>query len=100
MPEISFRFVSLRQGWFDSYDWVIRVNPDVIIYDERPLLALMRQPRTEGVFANCGGSEMACTDAAHTRGCDGTTHVTPQRAPNPDLTRGPPACMRCMRCLL
>ena len=29
-----------REGWFDGYDWVIRLNPDVIIRSDAHLLPL------------------------------------------------------------
>lgn len=44
---------AIRNDWFWAYDWVIKMNPDVYIYDERPLLAQMQNPRTAAVFANC-----------------------------------------------
>lgn len=45
---------ALQGGWFDGYDWVIRVNPDVLILNETPLLAMMgREPTYRGIFANC-----------------------------------------------
>jgi len=43
---------AVSKGWFKEYDWIIRINPDVFIFDEKPMLRLMR-PRTWGVFYNC-----------------------------------------------
>jgi len=45
---------AFSNGWFDNHDWVIRINPDVYIHDEQPLLAHMQAPGTAAVFANCG----------------------------------------------
>jgi len=45
--------VAVSKGWFEEYAWIIRINPDVLIYDEGPLLALMQQTHTWAVFANC-----------------------------------------------
>merc|ERR1712183_1004990 len=42
---------------FAGYDWVIRVNPDVVIWDEKPLLQLMQPVSTWAVFANCGNTK-------------------------------------------
>ena len=36
-----------REGWFSGYDWVIRVNPDVIIRDD---------PNATGLLINCRNS--------------------------------------------
>lgn len=43
---------ALEGGWFKGYDWIIRLNPDVVIFDEAPLIALM-QSNPSGIFANC-----------------------------------------------
>jgi len=45
--------VGFSSGWFDGYDWVIRINPDVVVYDERNLVNLMREPRNTGIFVKC-----------------------------------------------
>lgn len=45
--------VAFSQGWFRGYDWVIRINPDVIFYDELQLFTLMERPQNWGVFAIC-----------------------------------------------
>ncbi len=44
-----------HRGWWDGYDWVVRVNPDVIIGDENPLLRAMTggDNNAAGVFVNC-----------------------------------------------
>lgn len=45
--------VAFSKGWFRGYDWVIRINPDVIFYDETRLFNLMENPQVRGVFQNC-----------------------------------------------
>jgi len=40
-------------GWFDGYDWVIRLNPDVIIRDDGPIAALLARRDLDGVFVDC-----------------------------------------------
>ena len=43
-----------KGGWFAGYDWVIRLNPDVIIRDESFLLDTMENdPDATGLFINC-----------------------------------------------
>jgi hypothetical protein len=37
-------------SWFDDYDWVIRVNPDVLIRNDTWLLQQLRNPTIKGVF--------------------------------------------------
>lgn len=48
---------ALSEGWFNGYDWVIRINPDVIIYDERPLFSLLQEERNWAVVMKCGDSQ-------------------------------------------
>jgi len=43
-----------REGWFSGYDWVIRVNPDVIIRDDTFMLnAMQNDPDATGLLINC-----------------------------------------------
>ena len=42
-----------REGWFDGYDWVIRLNPDVIIRSDAHLLPLFARSDVDAVFASC-----------------------------------------------
>jgi len=42
-----------REGWFSTYNWVIRLNPDVIIRDDGFLREAMAQKDVDAVFANC-----------------------------------------------
>jgi len=42
-----------HNGWCDGYDWVIRINPDVLIYDDMKLFALMNVKKVSAVLANC-----------------------------------------------
>lgn len=44
---------ALEQGWFSSYDWVIRVNPDVLIRDDSFLLRSLHNDSIDGIFADC-----------------------------------------------
>merc|ERR1712060_665269 len=45
-----------------------RINPDVWIYDEGPLVAAMQRSEVWGVFANCLQERRCCT-AARTKAC-------------------------------
>jgi len=49
--------IAFSSGWFDGYDWVIRMNPDVVIYNENPLFDFMERPDNWGVFAGCNPGE-------------------------------------------
>jgi hypothetical protein len=42
-------------GWFDNYDWVIRLNPDVIIKNDTEILLNIMDPNMDGIFINCKG---------------------------------------------
>jgi hypothetical protein len=44
-------------SWFDDYDWVIRVNPDVMIRNDTWLLQQMRNPTIQGIFARWDKTE-------------------------------------------
>ena len=52
--------IAFSSGWFDGYDWVIRMNPDVVIYNENPLFALMERPDNWGVFGACKKGPFPC----------------------------------------
>ena len=40
-------------GWFNDYDWVIRLNPDVIIRDDTEIIKNLMNPDIDGIFINC-----------------------------------------------
>jgi hypothetical protein len=43
-----------REGWFNGYDWVIRVNPDVIIRNDTFILDVMQNdPNATALLVNC-----------------------------------------------
>jgi hypothetical protein len=44
-PRLTF-----QKGWFDDYDWVIRINPDVLIRNLTWLLQQLQNPNVEGIF--------------------------------------------------
>jgi len=50
--------------WFEGYDWVIRVNPDVLILEDEWLIQKMVDPAVDGIFADChdGLCEQHCTE--------------------------------------
>jgi len=47
------------QHWFDGYDWVIRVNPDVLILDDEWLIKNLVNDGVDGIFADC--FDQGCT---------------------------------------
>ena len=40
-------------GWFENYDWVIRLNPDVPIRNDTFLQERINDVRTHGIFVDC-----------------------------------------------
>ena len=55
--------VAARQGWFDSYAWVVRANPDVRIEDASFLAARLRKPTVDAVLVRCRPrAPSMCTD--------------------------------------
>lgn len=48
---------AIREGWWKGYDWVIRVNPDVIIRDDSYLLHVMKNDvNATAMLVNCARS--------------------------------------------
>jgi hypothetical protein len=46
---------------FKKYDWVIRTNPDVIIYDTKRIWNFMNNPNVDGIFSNCNSKRIEDT---------------------------------------
>ena len=44
-------------GWFDNYDWVIRLNPDVLIRNDTFLRERINDVHTHGIFVDCWDKE-------------------------------------------
>ena len=42
-----------RHGWFKGYDWVVRLNPDVLVRDDTFLLQAMGDDTVHGIFVDC-----------------------------------------------
>jgi len=63
--------LSMEQGllehWFSGYDWVIRVNPDVIILEDDWLIKTMLDQNAAGIFTDCKSrcTEPFCTIPSH-----------------------------------
>ena len=57
--------VAARSGWFDSYEWIIRANPDVTIADASALEGAMRTS-TAAVLFTCHGRVHERGDGVHT----------------------------------
>lgn len=54
---VKAAFLGFDKGWFKDYDWVIRLNADVIIYEERELVQLMSNPDKDLILNSCGDSQ-------------------------------------------
>ena len=57
---------AIENHWFDKYDWVVRLNPDVLIRNDSFLLERFEDSRIHGVFVDCLDQECPtgnkCTD--------------------------------------
>jgi hypothetical protein len=42
-----------RNGWFQDYEWLVRVNPDVLIRNDTFLLSSMGNDGVNGIFVDC-----------------------------------------------
>ena len=45
-----------QEKWFDRYDWVVRLNPDVLIMDDNWLLETMGNSSVDAIFVDCNGT--------------------------------------------
>lgn len=46
-----------KEGWFENYDWIFRVNPDVIIRDDSYIQSVMKNDaEATGILINCVSS--------------------------------------------
>lgn len=45
-----------RLQLLSGYEWAIRLNPDVIVYNPLEIARMMNAPGVQAVFANCGNS--------------------------------------------
>ena len=55
-----------KQGWFEEYDWVVRVNPDVLILNDTFIMAAMNDASIDGIFADC--LDVPCPGGRRCRG--------------------------------
>ena len=44
---------AFEHDWFHGYDWVIRLNPDVLIRNDTSLLEHMHDVQMNGIFVDC-----------------------------------------------
>lgn len=44
---------ALEKDWFGGYDWVLRVNPDVIIRNDTWVASMMMDEDVHGIFSDC-----------------------------------------------
>jgi hypothetical protein len=45
---------AMKEKWFAGYDWLVRVNPDVIIRNDASILdTMVKDDKATGVFINC-----------------------------------------------
>lgn len=44
---------ALEKNWFGGYDWVLRVNPDVIIRNDTWIANMMMEEDIQGIFSDC-----------------------------------------------
>ena len=47
-----------QRGWFDGYDWIVRVNPDVVIRSDAHLQPLFERSDVHALFVNCPAGRM------------------------------------------
>ncbi|KAG7349953.1 hypothetical protein IV203_012550 [Nitzschia inconspicua] len=46
--------LAFAQDWFREYDWVIRINPDVLIRRSHWLRTIVYNPKVDAVLVDCG----------------------------------------------
>jgi hypothetical protein len=50
--------LGFNKGWFEPYDWIVRINPDVLIRNSTWLLETMADPDVDGIFVRCGTEQV------------------------------------------
>jgi len=56
---------AMAEGWWEGYDWIVRVNPDVIIRDDSQLWNIVNHDKNAtGILVNCVNS--VASPAVHT----------------------------------
>jgi hypothetical protein len=45
--------LGFRKGWFDDYDWIIRINPDVLIRNSTFITQQLTNENVDGIFVDC-----------------------------------------------
>lgn len=83
--------------WFVTYDWVVRVHPDVVIRDDLWLLQTMftkgKAERVDGIFVDCRRDATALEEGRCEQGCtDSLVHTDfvafrPNKLNRPDMLR-------------
>jgi len=63
--ELAMEMATTNQ-WFEGYDWVIRLNPDVLVLDDEWLINNMADLGVDGIFADCldQACERHCTEVS------------------------------------
>jgi len=56
----------MNNSWWKGYDWVIRLNPDVLIYDDTWIDTFFRDEKLSAVLANCQANKLTKTGHVHT----------------------------------
>ena len=54
-------YEAFRNGSFQGYDWVVRLNPDVLFFEEDNFFGLAANESVHGIFANCCFRVPNCT---------------------------------------
>lgn len=61
-----------KNGWFEGYDWVVRVNPDVIIRNDAWILETIKssdEKNVSGIFVEC---DWMCNQTTH---CESNRYI-------------------------
>jgi len=45
--------LGFQYGWFDDYDWLIRINPDVLIRNSTWIVRQLLKKHKDGIFVDC-----------------------------------------------
>mmetsp|Transcript_7711 Transcript_7711/g.14403 ORF Transcript_7711/g.14403 Transcript_7711/m.14403 type:complete len:294 (-) Transcript_7711:29-910(-) len=58
--KLAMEMLTLDSSWYANYDWVIRVNPDVLILDDDWLIQNMLNDDVGGIFVDCATRKKEC----------------------------------------
>jgi len=52
---LALKEAAIHPDWFTGYDWIVRINPDVLIYNDTWILDIMNDQNALSILVDCTG---------------------------------------------